>query len=531
MRKLHRLNEPMIDGENNPITFDVAYAIHGDELVESIAAIKNRHGPHVYFLPLSGMSGGAGIFQKHSPDNGTIVGLHLAPVANPRVSRTPSPAIEKTALDEIIIDADNQRIIAGAAITLNQLNQTLAYEVGSQFKVLGADLTSYTYAQTGASFMTGGMGPQRRYFSDSVKQIALHNGETIITVDGDSLPGYAGTYGWTGIVSAVNCEYYALPKTEIAFAIPVNGSPQSLARLLTHLSPYAFFKTEHGEVINANANANANANHNLIFGLEHITTEAMEPMFAKNAENEVTRRAQQLKLKCQAAQADGLVFVNGYSNQSVDEFLLLLVDDQQAEQPTIAGIDLEHTEIFSDPELMRSVREAIPFAARTQRPHGEHIFKGHTDANIRLNPAKVTQAMTALWQANQQYVDSIKKHFASNPAVRGQILVYGHLNPYGVDPHNRLTFASDDKQAFDTACAFTHEQQNLFTRTLREICDATDSILIGGEKGAGSEHELYAAFGAPENAPAALAAKFKQQQTLIQNTAKMFNWRAFQPYI
>ncbi|NKB76338.1 MAG: hypothetical protein GKR96_04670 [Gammaproteobacteria bacterium] len=427
-------------------------------------------------------------------------------------------------MDEIIINKSAKEIYAGGAITLNQLNQALSDELDPSFKVMGADLTSYAYAQVGATFMTGGMGPQRRYFSDSVMEISLHNGNGVVAIEGATLDNYAGTYGWTGLVTAVKCRFHQLPSTEVAFAIPVNNTASSLAKLLQHFSTNAYLelrdttvKTIHGET-------------DLILGLEHVTTSSMQPLFSQSGDNSITKRAKQLVEKCNSSHSDGLIFVNGYSNQPVEEFLLALVDDDSAEVMTIAEVNLEHTEIFNDPEQMRALREAIPFAARTQKTKGKYAHKGHTDANIWINPTSVEATMKALWETNIEYVESITEYFTHTPLVNGEILVYGHLNPSGVDPHNRITFSSDNESTYKQTLEFLRGQKSKFLKQIAELCNQSGSVFIGGEKSAGSEHEMLPLFESLESSPPMLSKKFQRQYQAIQDAPPMYNWRALPPY-
>ena len=298
----------IVDGENNPILYDCAYSVSAMPMDVAVRELLDKHGSDIRLLPLSGTSAGAGIFQVDSSHE--VVALHILAAVEPRVGLQTSPRIQSLALDEIIIDSNNRHVYAGSAVNLNQLNQALVNQLGPQFKVLGADLTSYTYAQVGATFMTGGMGPQRRYFSDSVCEIAIYDGSHMRTVTGDDLKCYAGTYGWTGIVSAVCCNYVELPVNEIAFAIPVNNTPDDLARLLAHLSPFTRLQ------IDAESRVTSEAGDELILGLEHLTTNSMQP-FLNSGDNELTRKATQLKLNCEAAEADGLIFVNGFTRLDI----------------------------------------------------------------------------------------------------------------------------------------------------------------------------------------------------------------------
>lgn len=515
------LNHNIVDGENVPVRLDHVYAASGITIEDAIREILAVHGENIRLLPLSGTSGGAGVFQVDS--NNEIIGLHIQPCAEPVTRVEIKVDVRQVKLDEIFIDQQNKWIYAGSAVNLNQLNQALATELGSQFRVLGADLTSYTYAQVGASFMTGGMGPQRRYFSDSVRQIALHNGKALELIEGNALSSYAGTYGWTGIVSALRCNYVELPQNEVAFALPVNNTPQDLARLLAHFSPFTRLQINTGSIVSSHAGSD------LILGLEHITSEAMLP-FLHSGENALTKRAAQLKANCEDAGADGLIFVNGFTNLDTDEFLFILVDDKEVDDFTIAGVSLKHTEIFRDPEQMRAVREGIPYAARMQAPKAAYSFKGHTDANICLNPDSVEHSMRQLWQFNQQYVASVQAFLDQNELVNGEILVYGHLNPVGVDPHNRITFACEDESAYKQAVQFLDEQRYRYICQLAKLCEDTGCDFIGGEKSAGSEYEMLPVFGDIENAPLLLRQKAIHQKECIRAASPMFNWRAMEPY-
>ena len=520
---LHSINPNIVDGENTAVELDCIYSIKGHDLVDSITQIKQIHQSDFCLMPLSSVSGGGGVFQVEKPMGKQVIGIQFCTTNSPQVARSTEVDITAVGLSDIIIDEQQRKIYAGSSITLAQLNQVLGAELGEQFKVLGADLTSYTYAQVGATFMTGGMGPQRRYFSDSVIEVSLHDGDTLQRIDGENLRDYAGTYGWTGIVSSVCCAYVELPTIEIAFAIPVNNTPTELSRLLQHLSSFCYLKIENGKVFSNDGGTN------LILGLEHITIDAMQP-FLSSGDNALTNRAKQLQANCQAANADGLIFVNGYSHLPVDEFLFGLVDDIEADELTIANMALDHTEIFKDPDQMRAVREGVPFAARTQAPKGRFIFKYHTDINIKLNQDCVADAMDQLWRANQHYVESVSQYIKSHDSITGQIIVYGHLNPCGVDPHNRITLASDDATAYQQAIVDIHTLRDEFANTLRALCDDSGCSFIGGEKSAGSEYSLFPAFGGPELSPPLLAAKFKRQFQTIKESSALFSWRAIKPY-
>ena len=523
--ELKPLQPDFVDGENNPVVLDAAYALHGRiDLGESVRAILERHGDSTLLLPMSARSGGGGIFQVTPPAGSTVVGLSIEPSASPSPTLAEDADVTALALDDIVVCPARDWIYAGAAVSLDQLNQALAELVGPGYRVLGADLTSYAYAQVGATFMTGGMGPQRRYFSDSVTAAALYDGERTRRLEGEELADHAATYGWTGIVQAVCCRYSRLPPNEVAFVLPVDSEPASLAALLERLAPWCFLEGSDDSLVNRRGNSD------MILGIEHVTLEAMKPMLAQGADNTASRRATSLAAKCRAAGCDGLVFVNGCTEGDADAFLMDLLDDGEADRLTIAGFDLEHSEVFNDPSEMRTLREGIPFAVRTQAPRGKYAFKGHTDATVRLDPEHTGDQALALWHINREYVGSLATYFESAPDVDGQVLVYGHMNPWGVDPHNRLTFASDNRDAFGHAVAFTRKHTHQYYRGLDRLCRQRGAWFVGGEKGACSEREILAAFDGPSSAPAALARKFARQRRVIREARRQFNWRALAPY-
>jgi hypothetical protein len=522
---LSALNQEFRDGENNQLTLDLTYAVREKSISETVKQILIEHGIDISLLPISGCSAGGGVFQIQNPTKNAVIGVSIPAVAEPGISMQSLPDVKAVAADEIIIDQSQKLIFAGAAITLDQLNQALTYQLGNGYLVLGADLTSYTYAQVGATFMTGGMGPQRRYFSDSVKALSLFDGKDLRTVSKDELDDHAGTFGWTGLVTAVACHYVEVPVNEITFAIPVNSDTAALSQLIETLAPYCYFDTSNGQIQSGNNGAN------YIFGLEHLTAESMGP-FLESGEEALVNKGKQLLENCQQAQCDGLIFVNGYSDLGMDEFLFLLVDNPEADEFTIAGINLEHTMVFNDSSQMRAIREGIPFAARTQAPAGKYLYKGHTDLTIRLNQADIGSSMEALWNCYSTYVQKIKSYFkdAIDQGIRGEILVYGHLNPYGLDPHNRITMAADDQDSFNTATEYVEEQRNILYRALRDLSEATQSLFIGGEKSAASEAEIFQALGTPDDAPELLKQKYKRQIKEIKKASRLFSWRAIPPY-
>lgn len=512
------------DGENNGIDFDFAYPVYR-RLPAATAEVRRLHGDDIYLLPMSGTSCGGGIFQMRRRPPGPVIGLRFDPPPLPRTGIDTAAALTDIELDEIHIDRQARCIDAGAAVTLEQLNQALAQELGHDYRVPGADLTSYQYAGAGATFMTGGMGPQRRYFSDSVTAAAVFDGESSRQYEGETLRGFAGTYGWSGIVTALRCRYCRFPRNEVAFALPVKNDPAQLAGLLDHLAPLSYLQLD-AERVRSNGSGD-----NLILGIEHVSAASMQPLLDYGSDDIMRARARDLRRKCDQAGADGLLFINALCEADVAEFLIGLADDADAAEPVIAGIALEHAELFATADEMRNLREAVPYAARMQQPEGRYLYKNHSDANIRIAPDQVAATVENLWRITDDYVAAVEQEFADNETISGAILRYGHLNPYGFDPHNRVTLCADDRQAFDRGRAFLREARADYYRALAGLCAAGAAEFIGGEKTADSEIAIFDALGGPENAPAELGSRFRRQQATVRAAHPMFNWRALEPYV
>ena len=179
---------------------------------------------------------------------------------------------------------------------------------------------------------------------------------------------------------------------------------------------------------------------------------------------------------------------------------------------------------------MRQLREAIPYAARMQAPGGTRVYKNHSDANIRLEVDSTAQTMESLWRINGDYVDGVESRFREDSKLRGEILVYGHLNPQGVDPHNRVTLGSDVEPAFAACRADLIELRAAYYRGLAQLCEESGADFVGGEKTADSELAIFAALGGPDQAPAALRQRFEMRRAAIAAAAPMFSWRAPPPF-
>ncbi len=514
--------EQLVDGEGFAVYCDSLITLRRDPLA-AISTLRDQHGDRLRLLPISAASAGGGIFQQRAVTGSEVVGLRLEPPTKPRIRRESNPDLETLHLDEIAIDAESGLISIGAALTLEQVNLALAETLGDAWRVPGADLTSYQYAAAGATFMTGGMGPQRRYFSDSVVAAAICDGDRIAVIEGEALDGYAGSYGWSGLVTALRCGFYRYPARELSFALPVHGEATRLAQLLGHLAPFTELAIETGREVTSRWQ------DRLLLGIEHVSLASMTPLI--NSAGDQARRALALGETCRAAGGDGVVFITGLSNLADDDFLQSLLDDVDAEDWTIGGVAIEHAEVFADGEQMRQLREAVPYAARMQAPGGRLLYKNHSDANIRLEVDNTASAMESLWRINGDYVDRVEARFREDPKLRGEILVYGHLNPQGVDPHNRVTLGSDDDNAFEACRVDLVELRAAYYRGLAQLCHDSGAEFVGGEKTADSELAIFAALGGPEQAPTALRRRFEMRRATIADAPPMFSWRALPPFV
>ncbi len=514
----------LVDGENNSILVDEVLTVK-HSIPETARAFIEQSDAEVGWLPMSGLSAGTGIFQVTAEAGRTVVGLKIdsPPVLSVKTGNCED--LRDLSISDVVVDSESAEICCGCALTLEQINQALAEAVGSDYQVMGADLTSFQYASAGASFMTGGMGPQRRYCSDSVLEIALFDGTQHRLISGEELFALAGTYGWTGIVTALRCRYFQLPSNEIAVALPVSNEPASLARLLARFAPNCFLADEQG-VMGSKANRDV-----AILGIEHVTIGSMQPMFQSGADESVIRRARQVEQNCIDAGVEGIVFVSGYCNQSVDLFLEDMIDGAESETMTIAGVDIEYAEVFSSAEEMRVLREAIPYAARMQKATGAFGYKSHTDATLRLPENSVEAAMAALWQNNMNYIHAVEAVFNAQPGLQGDIIIYGHLNPFGVDPHNRVTFSCDDPDLFNNAKAELDQLKRDYYRSLKALVDDHDIRFIGGEKMSDSERFILPSyFERDMQPPGDLLRKYEAQKQAIAATPACFNWRTLPPY-
>ena len=172
-------------------------------------------------------------------------------------------------------------------------------------------------------------------------------------------------------------------------------------------------------------------------------------------------RAEQLLAQCRAAGLNGIGFMHLHSHLKPDECLAALLD---ADGKHIGGLDITHAQQFPDAETMRMLREAVPYSWRHMTPPGRFGHKSHSDVNLRLPQTNPAAAMRRIWQAHMAYVARMEEYFAQQSG--GQVAVYGHLNPIGIDPHNRITFACDDRKTYTRAVDDIHTAQAALVREL-----------------------------------------------------------------
>ena len=512
---MRTLDLPLLEGEHRPIRLDAAYGLTAGELPGALDELTKRRPPP-RLLPLGGRSSG-GVWQNRAAD-ATIIGLQLTTPAQPRVRLAEHLRLDTLELDEIVIDRERRRLATGAAVTLTQLNAAVAEHLGESFQVLGGDLTSADYAQAGATFMTGGMGPQRRYFSDGVEAVRLHDGLRWRNIQQPEAADYAGSYGWSGLVSGLICRIIEWPPHELALALPLPADAEPLADYLAHLLPLAELETDADRRV-----VNAAGRPLLLLGVEHMSRQALAPLAEEDGP--WAARAEQLLAQCRAAGHDGIGFMHLRSHLKPDECLAALLDPDGEH---IGGLDITHAQQFPDAETMRMLREAVPYSWRHMTPSGRFLHKSHSDVNLRLPQDNPAAAMRRIWRAHMAYVAHMEEYFAQRSG--GRVAVYGHLNPIGIDPHNRITFACDDRKTYARTVDEIRAAQTALVCELAAICSDTGAQFTGAEKAAASEAEMFAAFGGPHLSPPPVAQRFLRHCARIGAAAPCFNWRAPPPY-
>ncbi len=506
------------DTEGNKLKFDAQYELTNGNVWESIEYLKASFNGNLQLIPIGGLSAGSGIFSiKNTKPLGKVVGFFIAPptpvsdFGNIDFSISNSPPIHVLNAQELHIDQLAKNVYAGAGVILDQIIATVKHALGKNHSVLGADLTSSGYASAGATYMTGGMGPSRINFANNIKEIIFYDGQKMERIQSKTERSHLSeTYGYTGIVAQVALPIIEMPAHEFGLALPINYDAEELARAAAYFVKNTSIQIADNKITNAGP---------IIFGMEFLTRDALEmlsptmPQLATILQSMTT------------AKKNALLFITGYAHQhpfqDLDDSLGIFVENN------ITGLALEHAVPFDDLKAMKTIREGAPDAARSQFANAQFTYKDHTDINIRLNPNNVAHSMKQVVECYQGYETKLNAIINDTQHLQGNVQVYGHFNPQGVDPHCRVSLACDDEKILKNTVIIAKDFFEKLVVDLSKVCTQTGSTLLGGEKGIISNQKILSALqnhGAP--IPAQLLDKFTRQKKAIRGANSMFAWRS-----
>ena len=437
----------------------------------------------------------------------------------------PATPLEALKTHQVTIQADQGLVSAGAGLTFTQVNAALAEAVGPTSRVL-VDLTSIGSAFVGGVVATGGMGPLRLVPSGTLDAVCVADGGEPRILTGEAIAQVEGMQGWTGMITAARFRYYDVPASEFGLVLPVQGSDvDTVAGLLAYLRPWTCISLPQpgGRVV-------GEGGETVLNGIELVSRNSLET-FIEHAEDPAKSKAQGLLQSCEYAGADMLACLTGWSELSIDDVLMSLLDP---ETETIGGVGIDFGVGFSsgsEMETFRAIREGAPDLARTRarvvQPGKLKPWSTSTDINMVM-PAD-SSAIVAVLEAYADYriaIRGLAKELSG--AVEVELSAYGHLSPAGIDPHHRVTlFAPEGGEA---ALAGARQAVAAHKRTLiHDLLFAArshGSQVTGGEKGAPSLVEIARAAGGETRLPDALKIRVRQARETVMAAPKAFSFRA-----
>ncbi|MBI3446655.1 MAG: FAD-binding oxidoreductase, partial [Magnetospirillum sp.] len=478
-------------------------------------------------MPAGGLTSAIGSYEYKDEDATAFAGIVAIRPKGALAAEIVDAAtpIEALKTHQVGIDTGRGLVSAGAGLTFTQVNAALADKVGPTARVL-VDLTSIGSAFVGGVIATGGMGPLRLVPSGTLDAICIADGGAPRPVEGDAILDVEGMQGWTGMVCAARFRFYDVPASEFGLVLPVQGSDvDTVAGLLKYLRPWTCITLpEPGQRITGEGG------ETVLNGIELVSRDSLEAFIA-HSEEPARSKAQGLLQSCEYAGADMLACLTGWSELSIDDVLMSLLDP---ETETIGGVMIDFGVGFSsgaEMETFRAIREGAPDLARTRarvvQPGKLKPWSTSTDINMVL-PAD-TGAIVAVLEAYADYrsaIRSLAKELAG--AVEVELSAYGHLSPAGIDPHHRVTlFAPEGAEA---ALAAARQAVAANKRTLiHDLLFAArshGSVLTGGEKGAPSLVEIARAAGGEGRLPDELKSRFRRARAAIQAAPAQFSFRA-----
>jgi hypothetical protein len=514
---LRKISFDKKDTEGKAPNLDAYYELTNGSISESINYLKESFS-EIKLVPIGGFSAGGSVFSNESSEKKTI-GLLIAPPhalsERNNISYTISEGSATAPLktQELHINTKEKTVQVGAGVVLDQINASVQEALGADCIVLGADLTSSGYASAGGTFMTGGMGPSRISFADTVQEITLFDGVKSQTINGEeNLALVKETYGWTGIIEHLILPIVQVPKRAFGFALPINSSAEELGKLAAYFSEKTKPVIDNGII----------TNDVLVLGLEFISENALR-LIEKNMPN--LNGFDQLKKNIVAANKKSAVFISGYAQENpfedLKDALGIFVENK------ISGLAFEQAMPFDNLQDMKMLREAAPDISRAQFRDAQFVYKNHTDINIQLDINKPAESMETVFSCYERYQKRIELLLEQADGITGNMQVYGHLNPQGVDPHYRLTLVAKTQKQLSAAQGKASELYNILVQEIQVVCSEMNCKLTGGEKGFISNQKVVTALLKNESSlPEELANKFSKQKETILQANSIFNWRA-----
>lgn len=478
-------------------------------------------------MPAGGLTSAIGSYDYKSEDVAAFAGVLAIRPKGALAAELVDPAtpLESLQTHQVCIQADQGMISAGAGLTFTQVNAALSEAVGPSTRVL-VDLTSIGSAFVGGVVATGGMGPLRLVPSGTLDAICMADGGAPKVLRADDMALVEGMQGWTGMICAARFRYYQVPAGEFGLVLPVQGSDvDTVAGLLKYLRPWTRITLPA-----AGGMITGEGGETVLNGIELVSRDSLEAFIA-HSEEPARSKAEGLLQSCEYAGADMLACLTGWSELSIDDVLMSLLD---SETETIGGVGIDFGVGFSsgaEMETFRAIREGAPDLARTRarvvQPGKLKPWSTSTDINVVM-PAD-SSAIVAVLEAYADYriaIRALKKELAG--AVEVELSAYGHLSPAGIDPHHRVTlFAPEGGEA---ALVGARQAVAANKRTLiHDLLFAARShgfLVSGGEKGAPSLVEIARAAGGESRLPDGLKSRFHAARAAVMAAPAHFSFRA-----
>ncbi|CAA7626315.1 FAD-binding protein [Magnetospirillum sp. SS-4] len=478
-------------------------------------------------MPAGGLTSAIGSFD-YRPDS--VAGFGGVVAIRPKGALAaevigPAAPLDGLLSHQVSIDADRGLVSAGAGLTFAQVNAALAEHAGPTARLL-IDLTSIGSAFVGGVVATGGMGPLRLRPSRSLEAVCVADGGPLRVLTGDDVALVEGMQGWTGMVAAARFRYCRVPASEFGLVLPVQGSDvDTVAGLLAYLRPWT--RLDQPE---AGGRIGGEGGDTVLNGIELVSRDSLEA-FIRHAEEPARSKAEGLLQSCEYAGADWLACLTGWSELSIDDVLMTLLDP---ETETIGGVGIDFGVGFSsgaEMETFRAIREGAPDLARTRarvvQPGRLKPWSTSTDINMVL-PAD-SSAIVAVLEAYADYriaIKALSRELAGTVEV--ELSAYGHLSPAGLDPHHRVTlFAAEGAEAALAAARLAvAANKRTLIHDLLFAAQRHGLAVTGGEKGAPSLVEIARAAGGESRLSDALKTAFRRTRDAVMAAPAHFSFRA-----